>query len=117
MCVYGPDKYGDLREDVVDEEVALQCENCQCRLTQIECLIGPDKNGKFYRSDTSWEYAQECEKEKCLCSIHTDFIREATHRVKNSMLNIQKIREYIAVQEKRAIELTKNAWDLEIEAQ
>ena len=33
MCVYGPDKYGDLREDVVDEETALMCDNCKCRLT------------------------------------------------------------------------------------
>lgn len=115
MCVYGPDKYGSLREDVVAEEEAFLCDDCKCRLTEIECIMGPDINGKFYRSETSWEYAEKCEREKCLCSTHTNFVIETTNRLNGAQDYIQRIRENIRDQEQRAVEHTKTAFDLSVE--
>ena len=68
MCVFGPDRFGNLSEETVTEEEAWMCENCKCRPVQISCLLGPDKSGHFYLTETSYEYAEQCASTTCVCT-------------------------------------------------
>lgn len=95
MCVFGPDRLGNLSEDVVSEIEAFMCENCTCRPMPIECLLGPDSEGRFYRTGTSWEYAAQCEKEKCVCSTHTQFLATAEERINGAVTFVKQLQEEV----------------------
>ena len=69
-CSFGPDPDGNYVEEIVDSNVALNCDSfCTCTgFNRSTCYFGPDDTGNFIKEDgVSSELADSCNREFCTC--------------------------------------------------
>ena len=74
LCLFGPDTRGGYAEEVVNEQVAMNCGDfCMCNEVQPKCLFGPDGVGDFVIEKKSVEFSASCDRNFCTCTDHEDY--------------------------------------------
>ena len=71
-CIFG-DKAGEYLEEIVDSNIALNCEDfCECvGFAESTCYFGPDDKGNFIEEiGVSSEMADSCDRAWCICDTH-----------------------------------------------